>query len=338
MHLKNIMAAVFSAVIISGAGIAVSIAASESAYTIGDHVSAATEAATSAASSVSSTTAAASSTNSALTSVDSTSTTTETTTEPTTVKTYAITFLDFEGKVLTSIDVPEGENIDYASIDTSPLHEYLDVNTEKDFSSWDITPSKADKDYTIHALSKVATIYYKKKPDKYRYFSTKGKVNLDGLQAFIDISVQTPQKNKDGTYVTENQTLDISSSCVAKPATLAAAFALSDKATISVYPIGAKKALCSFDIICYRNLGDINEDGNIDSVDASMVLTIYANLAASRTYKATDQMKKLSDVNMDDKIDALDASYILKYYAIASTAKDVMDWENILDYDKILKK
>ena len=119
---------------------------------------------------------------------------------------------------------------------------------------------------------------------------------------------------------------------------MAAAFALSDKATISVYPIGAKKALCSFDIICYRNLGDINEDGSIDSVDASMVLTIYANLAASRTYKATDQMKKLSDVNMDDKIDALDASYILKYYAIASTAKDVMDWENILDYDKILKK
>ena len=124
MHLKNIMAAVFSAVIISGAGIAVSAASSESAYTIGDHVSAATEAATSAKTSVSGTTAAASSTNSALTSADPSSITTETTTEPTTVKTYAITFLDFDGKVLTSIDVPEGENIDYASIDTSPLHEY----------------------------------------------------------------------------------------------------------------------------------------------------------------------------------------------------------------------
>ena len=158
------------------------------------------------------------------------------------------------------------------------------------------------------------------------------------MQAYIDISVQTPQKNKDGTYITEEQTIDISSSCVAKPAALSAAFAQNDKATISVYPIGAKKSLFSFDIICYRNLGDINEDGTIDSVDASMVLTIYANLAASKSYKATEQMKKLSDVNMDNKIDALDASYILKYYAITSTAKNVMDWENILDYDKILKK
>lgn len=330
MHLKNILAAIFSAVIVIGAGIAVNEASSHSNYKLGDYVSAATEASTSSSSS------SISSTSNSLTTVSSTSTIE--TTEPTTVKKYTITFLDFEGKVLTTCEVEEGGNIDYASIDTSPLHEYLDTNTEKGFSSWNIMPLKADKDYTIQALSKVATIYYKKKPDKKRYFSTKGKVNLDGMQAFIDISIQTPQKNKDGTYIVEEQTIDISSSCVAKPAALSAAFAQNDKATISVYPIGAKKALFSFDIICYRNLGDINEDGNIDSVDASMVLTIYANLAASKSYKATEQMKKLSDVNMDNKIDALDASYILKYYAISSTAKNVMDWDNILDFDKILNK
>lgn len=334
MHFKNILTAIISAVIMIGAGIAVNEASSFSKYKLGDCASAATEASSTSSASSSST----SSTSNSLTSVSATSTTTETTTEPTTVKKYTITFLDFEGEILTTCEVEEGGNIDYSSIDTSPLHKYLDTNTEKDFSSWDIMPLKADKDYTIRALSKVATIYYKKKPDKYRYFSTKGKINLDGMQAFIDISVQTPQKNKDGTYITEDQTIDISSSCVAKPAALSAAFAQNDKATISVYPIGANKALFSFDIICYRNLGDINEDGNIDSVDASMVLTIYANLAASKSYKATEQMKKLSDVNMDNKIDALDASYILKYYAISSTAKNVMDWDNILDFDKILNK
>ena len=332
MQIKNMLAAIFSAVIISGAGIAVNKASSESTCNKNcGFASAATEAVTAANGSFATA-------STSLTSVDTTSTTTEITTEPTTVKKYTITFLDFEGKELTTLEVEEGADIDYDSIDTSPLHEYLDVNTEKGFSSWNITPSVADKDYTIQALSKVATIYYTKKPDKYRYFSTKGKVNLDGVQAFIDISVQTPQKNKDGSYVTESQTLDISSSCVAKPAALSAAFSKSDKATVSVYPIGAKKALFTFDIICYRNLGDINEDGSIDPIDASMALSIYANLAASKTYKATDEMKKLSDVNMDNKIDALDASYILKYYAISSTSKDVMDWENILDYDKILKK
>jgi hypothetical protein len=39
---------------------------------------------------------------------------------------------------------------------------------------------------------------------------------------------------------------------------------------------------------------------------------------------------------MDKYVDTRDASYILKYYALASTASDFMDWEDILDYDKIL--
>jgi hypothetical protein len=69
-----------------------------------------------------------------------------------------------------------------------------------------------------------------------------------------------------------------------------------------------------------------------------MVLNIYANIAASRTYKPTEKLKKLSDVNMDNKIDVLDASIILEYYAVASTAKSFMDWEDILDFDKILKQ
>ena len=268
---------------------------------------------------------------------DNTSETTETTTEPTTVKKYTVTFLDFDGNPMGKLEVEEGMAIDYTLIDTSPLDKHLDVSTEQDFSSWDITPAVADKDYTIRALSRTAHIYLVKKPDKTRYFSTKGKVLLDGLQVYIDLSVQTPQKDKNGKYITEKSTIEVSSSCIARPATLSAAFGKSDNATITVYPIGDKKPICTFDIVCYRDLGDINLDGTIDSIDASIVLSIYANLAASKTYKPSDSTKKLSDVNMDGDIDAYDATYILKYYAAASTAKSFMDWDNIIDYDKILK-
>ena len=39
---------------------------------------------------------------------------------------------------------------------------------------------------------------------------------------------------------------------------------------------------------------------------------------------------------MDGAVNARDASYILNYYAKNSTSKEFMDWENFLDYDKIL--
>ena len=325
MLIKNIIAAVSSAFLLSLAY----IAANNASYDRNE-VYGASEAAAS-------TTTSTSSADSTATATSSASGTT-TTTEPTTVKKYNITFLDFEGKTLKTIEVEEGSAIDYSLVDTSSLNKHLDSNTELAFSSWDMTPAVADKDYTLHSLSKTAKIYYTKKPDKYRYFSTNGKVILDGMQVYIDLSVQTSQKDKDGKYISEEKTIDISSSCVAKPVALSAAFAKSDNATISVYPLGDNKPIFSFDIICYRDLGDVNEDGMIDSVDASMVLNIYANIAASRTYKPTEKLKKLSDVNMDNKIDVLDASIILEYYAVASTAKSFMDWEDILDFDKILKQ
>lgn len=320
MLIKNILAAVSSAVILSAAYIA-----ANAAYFDGSEVHGASD-------------NVASTTTSTLGTATVASQTTETTstTEPTTVKKYKISFLDFDGKIFKELEVEEGAAIDYSLVDTGVLDKHPDANTEVAFSSWDITPSVADKDYIIHSLSKTAKIYYTKKPDKYRYFSTKGKVNLEGLKVFIDLSVQTPNKDKNGVYITEENTIDISSSCIAKPSSLSAAFTKSDKATISVYPIGDNKAIFSFDIICYRDLGDVNEDGFIDSIDASMVLGFYANIAASKTYKVPDNLKKLSDVNMDNRIDAFDASYILQYYATASTANTFIDWEEFFDYDKIL--
>lgn len=256
--------------------------------------------------------------------------------EPAEVIKHTVTFLDFDGNVLKELEVEEGASIDYSSVNTASLNKHLDMNTEQDFSSWDINPEIADKDYTIHALSKTAHIYLKKKPDKTRYFSSKGKVFLDGLQVYIDLSVQTSEKDSKGNYITADSTIDVSASCFAKPSTLSAAFVNGDKATISVYPIADNKPICYFDITRYRDLGDVNLDGTIDSIDASLVLSIYANLASSQSYKVAENTKKLADVDMNGNIDAYDATYILQYYAAASTAKTFMDWDNIIDYDKIL--
>lgn len=267
---------------------------------------------------------------------EKTTVTAEPTTEPTTLKKYLIKFLDFDGKLMTTLEVEDGDPIDYRSVDVSSLHKHLGVNTEQDFSSWDINPPFADKDYTLHALSKTATITFNKQPKKYRYFSAKGNVILDGLDVSVKMSVQKPEKDKNGNYIVEENTVDVSASCKASPSSLSEAFSKSDKATITVYPLGDKKSICQFDIICYRNLGDVNEDGNINAMDASAVLNIYANMAASKSYKFSDDLKKLSDVNMDGAVNARDASYILNYYAVTATSSEFMDWENFLDYDKIL--
>lgn len=260
----------------------------------------------------------------------------DSTTEPTTLKKYNITFLDFDNKPLTVLEVEEGDPIDYSEVDITKLHKHINEYTEQDFCAWDIKPDFADQDYTIHALSKTASITFSKYPEKHRYFSANGNVSLNGLEASIKMTVQTPQKDKDGKFINEENIVDISSSCIAKPNTLEEAFANGDKATITVYPVGDQKPLCKFDIICHRNLGDINEDGNIDSTDASLVLTTYAEMAASKEFKVSDKVLKLSDVNLDGKLDARDASHILKYYAVSSTISETIDWEYFFDYDKIL--
>ncbi|MCR4639148.1 dockerin type I domain-containing protein [Ruminococcus sp.] len=319
MNIKNIASAAFSAVFVFAAGFAV-FTAGGSPTNIGSNAAAATTVNTSKETK----------------STTETTVTTEPTTEPTTLKTYYIKFLDFDGNLMKTVEVEEGDPINYNSVDTSSLHKHYGVNTEQAFYAWDINPQFADNDYTIHALSQTATITFKNPPKKYRYFSTKGNVILDGLEVYVKKAVQKPEKDKNGNYIVEENVVDISASCKASPSALSEAFANSDKATITVYPLGDKKSLCQFDIICYRDLGDLNEDGYINAVDASAVLNAYANMAASKNYTVSDKFVKLADVNMDGSVNARDASYILNYYAKTATSNEFMDWENFLDYDKIL--
>ena len=62
--------------------------------------------------------------------------------------------------------------------------------------------------------------------------------------------------------------------------------------------------------------GDVNCDGIIDAVDASDILSDYANAS---TDKKTILNKQLADYNNDGKVDAVDASAVLAEYARLST-------------------
>jgi hypothetical protein len=66
-------------------------------------------------------------------------------------------------------------------------------------------------------------------------------------------------------------------------------------------------------------LGDVNFDGSIDAMDASLVLTAYANTATGNDSGFSDVQKFAADVNTDNAIDAMDASLILSYYAYTAT-------------------
>ena len=69
-------------------------------------------------------------------------------------------------------------------------------------------------------------------------------------------------------------------------------------------------------------LGDVNNDGSVDSSDASLVLAEYAKIQTGGAGAFTDIQCKAADVNKDNSTDSSDASKILAYYAMISTGKE----------------
>ena len=80
-------------------------------------------------------------------------------------------------------------------------------------------------------------------------------------------------------------------------------------------------------------LGDVNSDGYINAVDASTVLTYYANISTNKDGGFTEAQKKAADLDNNGDINAVDASYILSYYAYTSTTK-----EEIMSVEEYMKK
>ena len=67
------------------------------------------------------------------------------------------------------------------------------------------------------------------------------------------------------------------------------------------------------------DFGDVDNDGEINALDASEVLTEYAASATGGALELDFIQTKAADVNCDGAVDALDASEILGYYAYKAT-------------------
>jgi len=80
------------------------------------------------------------------------------------------------------------------------------------------------------------------------------------------------------------------------------------------------------------NYGDVNDDGAVDSLDASVILAHYASLSTGGgNGEITGTAAKAADIDADGKIDANDASAVLAYYAYLSTSDKFIA---ILDFMK----
>ena len=66
-------------------------------------------------------------------------------------------------------------------------------------------------------------------------------------------------------------------------------------------------------------VGDVNNNGTVDAIDASIVLSAYAAQATTGKTGLTLIEEKAADVNSNGVVDAVDASTILSYYAYIST-------------------
>ena len=71
-----------------------------------------------------------------------------------------------------------------------------------------------------------------------------------------------------------------------------------------------------------RLLGDINNDGKINAVDASQILSAYAKNSTSQPTGLTPEQEAAADVDGNKKFDSVDASNVLAYYAYTGSGHD----------------
>ncbi len=82
-----------------------------------------------------------------------------------------------------------------------------------------------------------------------------------------------------------------------------------------------------------RQLGDVNNNGFIDAVDASAILKEYATLSAKKDSTMTKEQTAAADINGDKIIDAVDASGVLAFYASVSSGKKDLTLNQFINKD-----
>ena len=96
--------------------------------------------------------------------------------------------------------------------------------------------------------------------------------------------------------------------------------------TVMLVVLTCINTLCAFAADVEWHVGDVNRDGSVNAVDASMVLSYYAKIS---TGAEADIIEIAADVNHDGSINAVDASTILAMYAAEATGQHV-DYEIIV--------
>ena len=69
-------------------------------------------------------------------------------------------------------------------------------------------------------------------------------------------------------------------------------------------------------------LGDLDNNGTVNAVDASMILSEYALVSTKKPSQFTAAQTKAGDVDKNGTINAVDASMVLSYYAYIATHPD----------------
>lgn len=109
-------------------------------------------------------------------------------------------------------------------------------------------------------------------------------------------------------------------------------FSIDDKSTGNSWDI-TSESKTEKNIVMHLNsytMGDLNNDGLIDAVDATAVLIEYAEVSTSGETTLSERQKLAGDINKDGLIDAVDASIIQVYYAEVSTHGNP-SWDNIIN-------
>ncbi len=87
----------------------------------------------------------------------------------------------------------------------------------------------------------------------------------------------------------------------------------------------AKKYAIKFEAVDYTPIdktGDTNNDGTVNSIDASSMLSEYARTATGKDSSFNIVQFYAADIDNNGKIDSVDASRVLSYYSFLSTHDD----------------
>ena len=173
-------------------------------------------------------------------------------------------------------------------------------------------------------------------PTKTKYSFKSEDIDLTGLSVILTVDTQLAELDEKGNRKIKTEELDVAEICYANFKTAGEAFKGKDESEIIIYapknekPLASYKATFSTPFI----LGDVDENGSVDSSDASNVLAYYAAIATANTSVVmTDVQKSKADVDKNKSINAADASYVLSYYALTSVGAEPT-WDDVINNKK----